>query len=125
MLEPTVPGTQLLGMIALRPHLDGRDHAHDLFAPDLEAAAEAMMRSAANPRRLRQILAADQETGALRSAQALAAAVGDQIRPLLKVWIGYRQAVGRSVDENRNAVRFRQLAISVNESGPRSDDASG
>ena len=60
VLEPTVPRTQLLGMIALRPHLDGRDHAHDLLAPDLEAAAEAMMRRAAYPRRLHQILTADQ-----------------------------------------------------------------
>src|SRR5690348_18016569 len=59
--------TLFRSVVALHPHLDGREHPHDLFFADLEGAAERMVRRAIDPGSLEKLLLAQQHSGGLRS----------------------------------------------------------
>ena len=56
-----------------------------------------MMRRAVDPGRLDQIFPAQEETRALRSAYALASAVGDESRAVLQMYVRNGQDLGGSV----------------------------
>jgi hypothetical protein len=68
------------------------------------------MRRAADPRGLHEVLAAEQQSGGLRPAQALAAAVADERGAELQVDVRYGQDLGRRVDQHRHAALVRGLA---------------
>ena len=74
-LHPLRPRLVFLLVVALHPHLDRGQQPENLLFADLHGAAVAVVRRARNPRGLQQVLAAENQPGALRSAQALAAAV--------------------------------------------------
>ena len=71
-------------VVALDPHLDRHQHADRFFLADLHRPGVAVMRRAVDPRGLHQILAAEQQARGLRTAQALAAAVADERRAVLR-----------------------------------------
>ncbi len=93
------PVPPLGGVIALHPVLDRREHADHLFAPDLHGARVAVVRRAVDPGGLHQILAAEQQPGALRTANELAAAVADERGAALQVNVRNREDLRRRVDE--------------------------
>ena len=69
--DPRLP---LGGVIAPDPVLDRDQHADHLFAADLHRARVAVVRRAVDPRGFDEILAAEEQSGALRSADVFAAA---------------------------------------------------
>ena len=68
-----------------------------------------MMRRAVNPRGADEILASQEETRALRAADALASAVGDERGAVFQVDVRHRQDLRRRVDEHRHALPIGQL----------------
>ena len=60
------------------------------------------MGRAVHPGRFHEVLAAEEQAGGLRPAQALAAAVGHERRAVLQVDVGHGQDLGRGVDEHRH-----------------------
>ena len=70
--------------------------------PDLVVSPGAVMRGAGLPRGLQDVLAAEEQSGALRTADRLAAAVRDDRRAALEVDAGNGQDLGRRVDEDGN-----------------------
>ena len=124
-VQPGEPRLPLGRVIALHPRLDRRQHAQRFLAPDLVVAARTVMRRAGLPRRLQDVLAAEQQPGALRSADRLAAAVGDDRRAALQVHVRNGQHFGRRIDEDRDVLRLGDLAprppaTSVPSDGPLS-----
>src|SRR5689334_2677934 len=99
MVEPRFPTSPFGLVVTLGPHLDGGEHAHDLFLADLERASESMMRRAVDPRGLQQGLVADHQARALRSTEALATAVADHCGPALEVHVRDSQDLGGGVHE--------------------------
>ncbi len=94
------------------------------------------MRRAVHPGRLNQVLPAEQDAGALRSADELAAAVGDERGAALQVNVRNREDLRRGIDQHRNVVLLRDrrdrlgahrpglVALAgedVNHRGPRAD----
>ena len=79
LLQPGLPLLEIGVEVAAGEDIDRREHADDLLLADLHHAAERVMRGAVHERRPDEVLPAEQQTGALRAAQRLAAAVGDQI----------------------------------------------
>ena len=105
-VEPGEPGLPFGGVIALHPRLDRRQHAERLLAAHLVVAPRAVMRRAGLPRRQQDVLAAEQQPGALRTADRLAAAVGDDGGAALQVHVGNRQHFGGRIDEDRDVLRL-------------------
>ena len=77
VVEPGEPRLPFGFVIALHPRLDRRQHPERFFAADLVVAARTVVRRARLPRRHQNVLAAEQQAGALRPADRFAAAVGD------------------------------------------------
>ena len=102
--EPRLP----VGVvIALHPRLDGRQHAERFLAADLVVAARTVVRRAGLPRRHQEVLAAEEQAGALRPADRFAAAVGDDRRAFLEVHVRDRQHLGGRIDQDRDVLRLR------------------
>ena len=76
VVEPGFPLRPFGLVVALDPHLHGGQHAHDFFFADFHGASEGVVRRAVDPGSLQQALVAEQQAGGLRTADALAAAVG-------------------------------------------------
>ncbi len=91
-------------VVALHPHLDSRQHAHDFLLADFQGAAEGMVRRAVGPRRLEQVSFAKQEARRLRAADALAAAVGNGRGAALEVNVGDGEDLGRRVHDDGHVV---------------------
>ena len=72
-----------------------------------------MMRSAVDPCGLDEILATQEQACGLRSADALAAAVGDEGRAVLQVHVRHGQDLGGGVDEREEVVRRIGLAAGM------------
>ena len=68
-----------------------------------------MMRRAVNPCRADEIFASEEETGALRAADAFASAVGDERGAVFQVHVRNGQDLRRSIDEHRNTFLIGQL----------------
>jgi hypothetical protein len=101
-VEPGEPRLPLGGMIALHPRFDRRQHAQRFLAANFIVPARAMVRRAGLPRGLEDVFAAEQKTRALRSADGLAAAVGDDRCPALQMHVGNGQDLGGRIDEDWN-----------------------
>jgi len=76
-IEPALPLFPFGIVIALLPHLDRGEHAHDLFFADFERPAEGVMRSAVGPGGFKEVPVAQKQAGGLGSADALAAAISN------------------------------------------------
>src|ERR1039458_10212045 len=100
VVHPGGPHRDFGLVIALHPHLDRHEHADGLLLAQLHGAAMAMMRRAGDPGGLDEILAAQQDSGALRPADALAAAVAHQRGAPLEVDVGNRQHLSGGVHQH-------------------------
>ncbi len=83
-----------------------------------DGAAEGMVRRGVYPRCLDQILAAQQQPGRLRAAQALAARVGNQIGAPAEMHIRHLQPFRRGVHQQRHTVLFRDRSKSLHAQRP-------
>jgi len=106
-------------VITLHPRFDRRQHAQRFLASDLVVSPGAVMRGACLPRRLQDVLAAEEKSGALRTADRLAAAVGDDRRAALEVHAGNGQDLGRRVDEDGNVFGLGDLGDRLQRHRPR------
>ena len=119
-VQPRQPRLPLAGVIPLHPRFDRCQHAQRFLAADLVVPAGAVMRSAGLPRRLQDVLAAEQKPGALRPADRLAAAVGDDRRAALQVHVGNGQNLGRRIHEDRNVLGLGDPGDASSAIGPES-----
>src|SRR4029077_19243182 len=90
VLQPGEPRLPLAGMIPLHPGLDRGQHAQRFFSTHFVIAAGTVMWSAGLPRGLEDVLATEQESRALRSADGLAAAVRDDRGAALQMHVRNR-----------------------------------
>ncbi len=101
VVEPCFPLGPLRLVIALDPHLHGGEHPHDLFFADFHGASESVVRRTVDPGSLKQTLVAEKKAGGLRSADALAAAVGDGMGAALEVNVGlHGEDFGRGIHQH-------------------------
>src|SRR6185437_9247206 len=113
VVHPRGPHSVLGFVVALHPDFHGRQHSHHFLFAYFHAAAMAVVRGAGHPRGLDQILAAQQESGALRASERLSAAIADQRRATPEVDVGYRKHLGRGVGQYRNISLLREAEKDV------------
>ena len=100
--QPTFPLLPFGVVIALGPGFHRGQHPHDLFLADLQRTAESMMRRAVDPGRLQQVFPAEQQSRALRAAQAFAAAIGHHVGAALQIHVGNGETLGGRVHDHRD-----------------------
>ena len=95
LLQPGLPLLEIGVEAAAGEDLDRREHADDLLLADFHHAAERVMRRAVHERRPDEVLPAEQQPRALRAAQRLAAAVGDEIGAAREIGVRSRSGAPR------------------------------
>ena len=110
MVKPLQPQFPFGIVVTLEPHFDGHQHTHGLFLADLEGAGEAVVGRAVDPGGLNEVLAAEQQAGGLRTANALTAAIGDQRGTLGQVDVGHGEDFGGGVDKDRDVALLGHVA---------------
>src|SRR6185503_14706344 len=97
--------------VAFQIKLKRHQQTNYFFLVDLHWSSNGVaVRRAVQPRRRNQIPAAQEQPGALRPAQALAAGKGHQVEAELNVFrqVDRRRQIGRGIVESRNSELFAE-----------------
>ena len=105
-IQPAQPAFPFGGMVPGRPGFHGGQHAHHLLASDLIVAARSVVRRRGLPGGRKDGFVSQDQTGALRAADGLATAVGDDRCTALQMHIGNGEYFGGGIYQHGYAARF-------------------